>query len=620
MMNGINHTSKIFLKFRHELFICIFIIIAIFAAYWQLPKNNFISFDDDIYITKNVHVQSGFTGKNVIWAFTTFHAFNWHPITWLSHMLDYTLFGLNPSMHHFMSLLFHIANSLLLFMVLKAMTDDIWPSAFVAILFAIHPLHVESVAWASERKDLLSTFFWLLTIGSYFRYSKKQSITNYTIIVLLFILGLMSKPMLVTLPFVLLLLDIWPIKRMSHGRFADNSKKENPDASIFYLIVEKIPLFMLSALSSLITFIAQKEGGIVRTLHELSMKVRFANAFVSYIRYIVKMIYPVHLSFYYPYRENLSAWQVFGSVFLMISITLFAMKTIREKPFFLVGWFWYVGTLLPVVGLVQVATQSIADRYTYIPLIGLFIIMAWGAKTVFEKFREHIKPLLSGIILTISVLMNLTWIQVNYWKDDIKLFSHDVAVTMGNPLSNYHLGLSLEKEGKIEKAIQHYTEAIRIKPDFLRARNSLGYAFVKTGRYEDALTQFEEAIKLKKNYADGYFNLGVAAMYLGRADDAIRHYKHAIKLDPNHADAYYNLGIIMTQQKQYKEALNNFMAVIRIHPQDVDAHNFIGNTYLRSGEIDNALKYYKKALDINPNDEIARENLNAVLEKINKNR
>ena len=527
-MNIRNKKSKISLNFRRDLLIYMFIVVATFAAYWQLPKNDFISFDDDLYVTHNAHVQGGFTRETIQWAFTTFHAFNWHPLTWLSHMADYRLFGTNASLHHLMSLFLHIVNSILLFMVLDRMTKDKWPAAIVAILFAIHPLHVESVAWVSERKDLLSTFFFLLTMASYVRYVKKQTIKNYIPVFILFMFGLMAKPMLVTLPFVLLLLDIWPIQRVFHKRSIKNDNKKIKEVSIPFLILEKVPLFILSALSSAITFIAQREGGIVRTLQELPLQIRVVNAFVAYIRYIGKMVYPVDLAFYYPYREDIPAGQFLASVFLVICITLFAIKKIRDMPFIFVGWFWYVGMLVPVIGIVQVATQSIADRYTYIPFIGLFILLAWASKIVIERFNRHVKPLAGGLFLMITMLMTLSWAQVRYWENDIQLFSHDVKVTNDNPRSNYHLGLALERTGDIEKAIEHYEEAIRIEPDFLRARNSMGNALSKQGKYEEALPHYIYALTLKKKYADGHFNLGFALMNLGKNDEAIEQYHKAI--------------------------------------------------------------------------------------------
>ncbi|MBW2364726.1 MAG: tetratricopeptide repeat protein [Deltaproteobacteria bacterium] len=615
-----NNKIKAQFNFRGELLIYIFIAITIFAAYWHLPKNDFISFDDNLYVTENLHVQEELTAKKLIWTFTTFHAFNWHPLTWLSHMLDFQLFGLNPSMHHFMNLLFHILNSILLFVVLNEMTKNKWPCAFVSILFALHPLHVESVAWVSERKDLLSTFFWILTMWSYFRYTKKPSIKKYIPVFLLFMLGLMAKPMIVTLPFVLLLLDIWPIRRMAIGKIYENNSKNIKRITLSCLVLEKVPLFMLSVISSVITIIAQKEGGIVRTLQELPISIRLANAFVSYIRYIWKMVFPLDLSFYYPYPNVFPSWQIFGSLLLIICITLVAIKKARDMPFLLVGWLWYLGTLVPVIGLVQIATQSIADRYTYIPSIGLFIIIAWGGSTFVNRYRKLLTPSLAISFFILILLTIMTWKQVRYWQNDIQLFSHAIEVTVDNPRSHYHLGLALEKENKNEKAINHYKEAVRIRPDFLRARNSLGKLLAKAGRYESAVEHYTYALRLNQKTSEGHFNLGFALMKTGNLDEAVKHYTKAIEIDKEHADAHYNLGVILSRQKRHETAAKQFIEVIRINPKDAEAYNNLGNSFLRLGKIKEAVKYYKKAVKVNPNYPTAQKNLNIVLKHMEKNK
>lgn len=617
-MNTRNKNTKVTLTFSRKLLIYLFIVVAIFTAYWQLPKSNFISFDDDVYVTDNIHVQKGFTGKTIRWAFTTFHAFNWHPLTWLSHMADYQLFGKNASLHHLMNMFFHIINSLILFVLLNAMTKDIWPSAIVAALFAIHPLHVESVAWISERKDVLSTFFAFLTIGCYFIYTRNRKIHSYFFVFFFYMLGLMAKPMLVTLPFLLLILDYWPLQRMNIGFSAKNNLFFSNKKSIGFLVSEKIPLLFLSAALSIITIIAQKEGGIVRSIQEFPVAVRLANAAISYVRYMYKMVLPVHLSFFYPYRTDWPLWMILGSTFLIVSVSVYTIKKITTEPFLFVGWFWYVGTLIPVIGLVQVASQSMADRYTYIPLIGLFMILAWGIKRVVKKIRCVSTSIFPVVYILLTLLMILTWKQVGYWKNDITLFSHAVDVTENNPRSNYHLGIAFQKKGNITKAIEYYNKAIAIKPDFLRARNSLGNALVKLGKYEDAINHYRYALTLKKNNADGHFNLGFALMNLGRNNEAIEHYKKAIEMNRKHGDSYYNLGIMLSRQQKYKQALKCFAKVVEINPKDAEAYNNMGNCLIRLGKIDEAIKSYKMALLINPDYELARENLNIAQQQIRK--
>lgn len=618
-MNVRIEKKKVALNFRRELLVYVFIVVAVFAAYWQLPKNDFISFDDDIYVTHNPHIKEGFTFKSIKWAFTTFHAFNWHPVTWLSHMMDYKLFGKNASMHHFMNLFYHILNSILVFVIFRAVTKDIWPSAIVAILFAVHPLHVESVAWISERKDVLSTFFGLWALGIYFLYAKKQKIRYYLAVILMYALGLMAKPMLVTLPILLLLFDFWPLQRVAIAAYGNPTNCFVNRKSLGFLVLEKIPFFALSAASSIITVIAQKEGGIVKSIQEFPIYLRLANAFVSYIRYICKMILPVNLSFYYPYQKDLNVWIVMGALILIIILSVAALKTVKNKPFFFAGWFWYLITLLPVIGLIQVGTQSMADRYTYVPMIGLFIIAAWGGKKILDSIHQrNLKAFAALWSILITGLMLITWKQVRYWQNDIRLFSHAVAVTAENPRSNYHLGLALEREGDIEKAIEHYKEAIRIAPDFLRARNSMGNALSKQGKYEEALRHYIYALNLKKKYADGHFNLGFALMNLGKNDEAIKQYHKAIEINKNHADAHYNLGKILSQRKKYKESLKHFMEVVRINPRDAEAYNNMGNCYFRVGNHQDAIDSYKKALLINPDYTLAKRNLEIAIKQMEK--
>lgn len=364
--------------------VIMFLVVSAAGAYWGVKDNEFVNYDDDEYVTQNSHVQAGLTSEGIVWAFTTTHAANWHPLTWLSHMFDYQLFGPNPQGHHLTSLLLHILNSILLFLVLRRMTDALWQSAFVAVLFALHPLHVESVAWVAERKDILSTFFWILTMWAYVRYVERPGSTRYLMVALPLALGLMAKPMLVTLPFVLLLLDIWPLGRIDLSEYGDASrdkrdKRPRTGIVLMRLAKEKIPLFALVAASCLVTFAAQRSGGAVQPMESLPFMDRVVNAIVSYFLYIEKMVWPTDMAFFYPYPvHTLPLWQPLGAGLLLLVITVLVIRTARRKPFLLVGWFWYLGTLIPVIGLVQVGGQAMADRYTYVPYIGLFMVVAWG--------------------------------------------------------------------------------------------------------------------------------------------------------------------------------------------------------------------------------------------------
>ncbi len=399
---------------KRLLIISLFLIIASFMAFWQVTRCDFINYDDDKYLTDNSHVQDGLTVEGITWAFTTGYAANWHPLTWISHMVDVQLFGLQPGWHHLTNLLFHLASTLLLFLVLHRMTKALWQSAFVAALFALHPLHVQSVAWVAERKDVLSTFFWMLTMGTYASYVAKPGLKRYLTLLLCFALGLMAKPMLVTLPFVLLLLDYWPLQRLEQKRPPQEGLSKDKSTTspvripvqpvghwplIRPLLIEKIPLFALAALSSIVTYLVQHHGGAVQSLETFPPGVRMANAFVSYITYMVKMLWPTNLAVFYPYPTSWPLWQVLGSAALLITITVLVIRGAKKRPYAAVGWFWYVGTLVPVIGVVQVGRQALADRYTYIPLVGLFIIVAWAVPELLKKW-----PYRKETLITLSAL------------------------------------------------------------------------------------------------------------------------------------------------------------------------------------------------------------------------
>ena len=425
------------------LIISLLLITAILIAYWQVKDFDFICFDDKPYVTENRHVQAGLTVKGFAWAFTTFHASNWHPLTWLSHMTDCELYGLNPMGHHWTSLQFHIANTLLLFFILQYMTGALWRSAFVAALFAMHPLHVESIAWVAERKDVLSTFFGMLTLLAYCRYAKQPSLAGYLLIILFLSMGLMAKPMLVTFPFLFLLLDFWPLERLR-------------SETVSRLILEKIPMLVPVVISSCLTFMAQQSSGAVKPLESFSLTVRIANAFVSYASYAVKAIWPHNLTIFYPHPGNaLPLWQVLGAILLVGGASFLAIRSLKKYPYIAVGLFWYLGMLVPVIGLVQVGQQAMADRYTYIPMTGLFIIIAWGFSDLSTKwhYRKIVLTLFAVIIL--SVLAVSTFFQLGYWRNSVALFERAVSITENNYLAHNNLGAALLEKGKFDKAVLH---------------------------------------------------------------------------------------------------------------------------------------------------------------------
>jgi protein O-mannosyl-transferase len=544
--------------------ICIFLMIATFAVYWQATGYEFINFDDNEYLTNNQHVKSGLTGESIVWAFTKSHSANWHPVTWMSHMLDFELYELKAPGHHLTSLLFHIANTLLLFWVLLKMTGAIWRSGMVAALFALHPLNVESVVWIAERKNVLSTFFWFLTFWAYVRYVEKPTIKKYGLVALFLTLGLMSKPMLVTLPFVLLLLDFWPLKRWGIHDQAENTHSEQTE-TFAKLVSEKIPLFLLVVGSIIITYIAQKAGGAVRSVESFPLQERFMNAFVSYLSYLQKMLWPSGLSIFYPHPgSTLPVWKAVVCASILVGITFIVVKQIRRAPYLAVGWLWYLGTLVPVIGIVQVGEQAMADRYMYVPLIGIFIAMVWGLSDWAKNGKQKFLPISAGIF--IPLLMALTWVQVSHWKNNITLFEHAIAATKNNYIAHDLLGYAQTNKGLLTKAIHNFNKAIEIKKNYSKAYNRLGNALIMMREYEKSIEHLETAIKIRPKYALAHNNLGISLSNLRKFEKAIEHYEIAIKLSPEFFVAHNNLANTLSQMGRLEEAIPHFNKAIELKP------------------------------------------------------
>jgi hypothetical protein len=456
------------------------------GVFWRVGGFEFVNYDDDKYVTENPHVKEGISRDSIIWAFTTNHASNWHPVTWLSHMLDCELFGLNAGWHHFVNLVIHIANTLLVFVVFRTMTGAVWRSAFVAAVFALHPLRVESVAWVSERKDVLSTFFWLLSVSAYLSYVRRPAIGRYVLLVIAFALGLMTKPMLVTLPFVLLLLDYWPL-----GRFQNFGK------DFYKRLFEKLPLFILSAVSCIITIVIEHTGAGL-SLDTLPLYIRIANSPVAYVAYIAKMFWPVKLAVLYPHPgSDLSMWKaVLAAIFLFV-ITVLIIRYCRKHKYLLTGWLWYLGTLVPVIGLVQVGVQEIADRYTYMTMTGLFIIIAWGVPELFSRLRFRRVVLCTSGLTVLLVLSICTWFQQQYWQNSKVLFEHALQVTDENYIIHDSLANLLASEGEYRPALKHYHEAILIKPDFATVHYNLARAFQEQGLLNEAMSSYSRALSIR---------------------------------------------------------------------------------------------------------------------------
>jgi len=494
--------------------ICLALALVTFAVFWQVQRNEFVDYDDDKYVVKNPYVQGGLNLKSIEWAFTATRASNWHPLTWLSHTLDCKLFGLNPKWHHLVNLLFHIVNTLLLFLVFKDMTGALWQSAYVAALFALHPLHVESVAWVAERKDVLSTMFWLLMMAAYLRYVRQHNLIWNTVTLLLFALGLMAKPMLVTLPFVLLLLDYWPLERLNRQA-----------------IFEKIPFWGLSAISSIITFFAQQKGGAITGADMLALRIRFANAIVSYTRYVGKMIWPTKLAVLYPYQiDRLLFLKAVAAGLALLAVTMLIIRLSARHRYLAVGWFWYLGTLVPVIGLVQVGSQTFADRYTYIPLTGLFIIVAWASPELLAGWRHKKALLIAAAAIILPALSICTHIQLRCWRNSTSLFEHTLKTVSDDGTINYNLGNVLQSQGKFEEATTHYRQAVKIKPNYIKALNNLGNILAERGKFDEAVDYFNQGLHFEPNDVWLRYNLAVTLLSEGKPGEAANEFNYALQL------------------------------------------------------------------------------------------
>ncbi len=504
------------------------------AVYWLMLGNGFIDYDDDAYVTANQMVRQGLTVNGVIWSLGAFHAGNWHPLTWLSHMLDMELFGLNPRGHHGVSLLLHLANTLLLCGILHRATGFLGRSCFVALLFAVHPLHVESVAWIAERKDLLSTLFWLLTMGAYAHYSRKRCLSRYLAVFLLLALGLMAKQMLVTLPLVLLLLDYWPLNRTAAGQ-EEGATKQIP---LKLLLAEKIPFLLLSAAAALITLRAQESAGALAHGGGESILLYAGNALISYVRYLGEMVWPSGLAIFYPFEPTaVTPLRVTGAVAILAATTTFVLLRRKSRPYLLVGWFWYLLTLLPVIGFVKVGSQAMADRYTYIPFIGLFLIVAWGGGELSGRLRHGIRVAAGMAVVTITSLSLVTITQIRYWQNSYDLYTHALEVVERNWLAHNNLAILLAQQYRYDDAIRHFQESLRIYPEQADGFRNLGNVYQAAGRSQEAIEAFLDGVRINPNDVEGHFRLGYAYLLGGNGDLAYREYLALRPLNESSAQA-----------------------------------------------------------------------------------
>jgi len=621
-------------------FLVLAVVLGLFSTtllvYAPVYRFGFVNFDDPDYVTGNPHVRNGLTMDGVVWAVTSTDAANWFPATRLSHLLDVQLFGLRPGGHHFTNALLHAFATVLLFAFLYSATGAAWPSAFVALLFAVHPLHVESVAWIAERKDVLSAFFWFLALWSYVR-------RRYWLTLVAFCLGLMAKPMVVTLPFVLLLLDVWPLRR--------------PLRSAPWV---KIPLLGLAAAGAAVTYLVQRGSGAVREVGQFPLGLRVENAVVSYATYIVKMFWPARLAVFYPYPHELPVWEIALAALLLAGISIVVLRERRSRPYLAVGWLWYLGTLVPVIGFIQVGAQARADRYTYLPMVGLGLMLAWGLPEVLKG-----KVALSAGILACLACAALCEAQIQYWRNSETLFRHALDVTSSNYLAHHNLGVALAGEGRFPEAIQqyqaalqiepnaanvqtdygnalagsgrapeaiaHYDAALRVLPDSPITHNDLANALAATpGRMPEAIAEYQTALRLKPDYeearnnlaqvqshgAEMQYNMGVDLARNGKPEAAIPHFEEALRLKPDYVDAHNNLGVVLAGTGRVQEAISQFEAALRIDPNSADAHVNLGIALSGiPGRMPEAVRHFETALRLKPDPEIRQ-----MLERLEKQR
>jgi tetratricopeptide (TPR) repeat protein len=620
-----------------RIWICLTLLLATCAVYAPTSRFDFVNFDDPEMVTANAHVRQGMTPAGILWALTSVEAANWFPVTRLSHMLDFQLFGMRSGWHHLVNVLLHALAAIVLFLFLDRATRTRWPSALVAFVFALHPLHVESVAWVSERKDVLSALFWFLALLAYVRYTESPSVRRYLAVTGWFVLGLMAKPMIVTLPLVLLLLDFWPLQRRLGAA----------------LLREKIPLFALSAAASVVTYLVQRQSGAVGGLATLPLDLRLGNALLSCFTYLSKMFWPSGLAVFYPYPAEIPLWQTALAAALMAALTWAALRLWRQAPYLAIGWFWYLVTLAPVIGLVQVGGQARADRYTYVPMIGIAISLAWGGA---DLLRRWPRARIALAVVLVLACVPVTWAQVAYWRNSETLFRRTLAVTSGNDVAEHNLGnylmdapgglpeaithlqasLRIQPQsakahtdlaaalarmpGQLPEALAEYRQSLRLEPDSPITHTSLGNTLASMGRLPEARAEYQTALRLAPDSAIPHNNLGNTLAKMGQVPEAIGEYETALRLDPNSPEAHNNLGMVLANLPgRLPEALAHFEAVLRIKPDSADAHINMGKALaIDPARLSAAISEYQVALRLNPDSAEAHNDLGMALARMGR--
>jgi protein O-mannosyl-transferase len=577
---------------KQRLIVYIVLTVVTLAVYWQVHQYDFVIIDDQYYVTGNSYVQSGITLDGILAAFSI-KPYGWDPLTFISLMFDNELYGLNAGGYHVTNVILHVLSTLLLFWLFNRMTGSVWRSTFVAGLFALHPLHVESVAWIGERKDVLSGFFWMLTLCFYVYYTGKPVIRRYLVVLFCYVCALMSKPMVLTLPIILIFLDYWPLGRLQ----SDNhplSKTKIAGIIPLWQVMEKTPFIVLSSIIALITLSLQNHA-YAQYLENFPLSLRLANAPVSFVTYLGKTFWPHDLSVLYPFSDQIPIWQVWGAILLIFVISAAIIAAAKHLPYLFVGWVWYSITVLPVIGIIQVGNEAMADRYTYLPSIGIYIMLAWGIPLLFQQEDMHKKIFFPAGMVVLTILAFLSWNQCGYWKNSFTLFSHALRVTKNNYLASNCLGIVKFIEGKNQEAIDYYTETIRLKPHFTGGYIGRGLTYCKIGQNQLAINDYNEAIRLDKNYADAYHERGIAYNNLSQYEHAIKNYNKAISLRPYFFEAYSSRGITYYKLGQYELAINDFNKAIQIEPNFAEAINNRGFAYFKQNNNKLGLKDAQRA-------------------------
>ncbi len=597
-------------------FICAVLMLGTIALFWPVKGYEFIGYDDPAYITQNPHVQAGLTKDSLAWAFgnVASEATYWHPLSWMSHMLDCQLFGLNAGAHHLVSVGFHALNAILLFLVLRTFTGSLWRSAAVAALFAWHPLQVESVTWVTERKNLLSTAFLLLTLLAYHRFTRKATeypnplsglkTTSYWTVALLFAFGLMSKPMVVTLPCVLLLLDVWPLRRI-------NLQSPQRVGTAGFLFAEKLPLFILSGISSWITIRAHQHLDIVVTGSQVPWGIRIANATLSYVKYLEKVIWPADMAIIYPYPSIWPVSQFVITSLILLTLTALFLFLRKSRPHFLFGWLWFLGTMVPVIGIIQVGSQPMADRFMYVPVIGVFFLIVWGLAEAMQKLRPIKFIAMAVALLVAGSCFAVSRYQLQFWHDSITVFERAIAVTSRNSISHYNLGLAYSMKGDLGKAKSHYAKAVEISPTYIDANNNLAASYLAEGQTDRAIAEYQKLMQLAPNHPLANYNLGLAYQKKQQFVEAAFSFQKVVKAEPGNLEAYQNYINSLGRSGNVQEATRQLTEMLQKNPNSAQAHLAVGNILMEQNQLPDAIRILEKAIQLNPKQPEAHYQLGA---------